>query len=95
MNVSRMYVVKSVEGKGAELGDFLLELGRDISIADGCEAFNCYQDGTDENSYLVIERWRDEQAHQASAKIFPKEKMAAAKPLFAEVGKSNYWKEVT
>lgn len=94
MNVSRIYSVKSVEGKAPELGDFLLELGRDMSIADGCEGFTCFQDTVDKNSYMVIELWRDEQAHKASAKVFPKEKMAAAKPLFADVGKSNYWKDL-
>jgi quinol monooxygenase YgiN len=66
MSVSVIVRFHAAEGK-AELLRALLQEGRDFSLrAEGCEAFDVYQNHDAPNKLVMVEHWTSLEAHDAN-----------------------------
>jgi quinol monooxygenase YgiN len=63
VSVNVVISFQALPGKSAELLPLLQE-GRDISrAADGCESFDLFQRGDDENKFMFLEEWSSIEDH--------------------------------
>ena len=63
MSINAVINFQALPGKAYELLPLLKE-GRDISrAAEGCESFELFQRGDDENKFMFMEEWSSIEAH--------------------------------
>ena len=91
MSIYRVNNFQSVAGKAEELFSFLQSLRPYIEGSNGCLSYEILRNKSDENSFVVIERWQSETDHQQSIANFPKDEMQAAMTLFAGAPTGAYY----
>ena len=66
MSVTIIVKFQAGEGKAESL-QALLQQGRDFSLkAEGCEAFDLYQQKDDPHQFVMVQRWTSAEAHEAN-----------------------------
>ena len=66
MSIMMIVSFQATEGNAESLLS-LLQQGRELSLdAEGCEAFDLCRAQSDQNRFVMIQRWASEQAHHAS-----------------------------
>jgi len=91
MSVARVGEFRAAEGKADALAAFLASIQPIILGSDGAISCEILRDRADPGRFLVIERWRTVEAHQASVKNIPPEMFKTAMALFAEPPKGSYF----
>ncbi|WP_413561213.1 putative quinol monooxygenase [Bdellovibrio sp. HCB209] len=76
-----------------ELQEFLSEVCYEIRNAPGNLSADLLQHQDSETEFLVIERWTNKEAHAASARAIPEEKLKAAKALLAEAPSGSFYND--
>lgn len=65
MTVIRINAIDVTEGKGPELARRFAGRAHAVDLADGFEGFELLEPTDGRRTWLVVTRWRDEQAFQA------------------------------
>ena len=92
MSVSRIGEMKAKEDLADELREFLISIVPGIRSSAGCESVQLYQSQDDPTKFMMIEVWDSIEAHQASVKNIPPEKLGEIRPLLATSPGGSYYK---
>ena len=92
MSIYRVGEVHANEGMDEALRDFLISIMSGIEASEGCETVHLYQSHDDPSAFMMIEVWDNLEAHQASVKTIPAEKLGEIKPLLATSPRGRYFK---
>lgn len=91
MRISRIGEVQAKPGSTEELRAFLTSIMPLIESSEGCESVQLYQGQEDPSRFLMIEVWESIEAHQASVKNIPTEKLGEIRPLLATSPSGSYF----
>lgn len=91
MAITRINEFEAAEGESENLFAFLQSLLPYIRSSEGCISCELLRDAQQPNKFVVLERWDSVDAHKKSIERFPKEKIAAAMPLFGAPPKGTYY----
>lgn len=94
MNVTRIGETQAQDGREQELREFLLSILTIIRSSKGCRSVEMYQNRDDPSRFMIIEEWESVEAHQASVKNIPSEKLAEIRPLLASAPHGSYYEMV-
>jgi quinol monooxygenase YgiN len=83
MSVTRINHFEAKSGMASDLREFLISIIPLIKHSSGCESCQFLQDQENFEKFVVIEVWVSRDAHQASVKNIPPEKIGAVMPLLA------------
>lgn len=88
MTIARQYGMIAVAGTADQMREVLIALAQAVRGLAGCLGVELLQSESDETRFQFIEKWESVEAHKAAP--FPKEAMAALKPLLAGPPVSDY-----
>lgn len=91
MSVSRIGELQAKEGLIENLREFLISIIPLITSAEGCESVHLYQRQGDPAKFMMIEVWDSVEAHQASVKHIPPEKLGEIRPLLETSPSGSYF----
>lgn len=91
MTITRLNYSTAATGKADELHAFLISLVPYISGSPGCRSCIVLRKSDAPDQFCVIEKWDSIEAHKASIAAFPKDKIAAAMPLFGAPPTGDYY----
>ena len=74
-----------------EMKEFLVSIMPLITGSEGCESCQLFQSQEDATTFLMVEVWDSVEAHQASVKHIPPEKLAEIRPLLASTPNGRYF----
>jgi heme oxygenase (mycobilin-producing) len=94
MTISRIGEVQARPELIEELREFLISIMPGIKSSEGCESVQLYQSEEDPSKFLIIEVWANVEAHQASVRNIPPEKLGEIRPLLATSPSGSYFKLV-
>lgn len=92
MSIARIGEVQANVGLTEELREFLISIIPGITASEGCESVHLYQSQEDPSKFVMIEVWANVEAHQASVKNIPPEKLDEIRPLLATSPSGSYFK---
>ena len=92
MSIARIGEVQANVGLTEELREFLISIIPGITASKGCESVHLYQSQEDPSKFVMIEVWANVEAHQASVKNIPPEKLDEIRPLLATSPSGSYFK---
>lgn len=92
MPVTRIGEVQAKDGLVDDLRDFLTSILPGIQESEGCESVQLLQGADDPSMFVVIEVWESIEAHQASVKNIPAEKLGEIMPLLATSPSGSYFR---
>jgi quinol monooxygenase YgiN len=91
MSIARIGIFTGKPGQIDELKDFLYSIIPIIKSAQGCESVQLYQNQEDPTRFTMIEIWDSVEAHQASVKNIPPEKLVEIRPLLGSGPSGSYY----
>lgn len=91
MSVTRIGEFQARAGSIDELREFLISILPGIRSSEGCESVQLYQSQDDPSNFLMIEVWENVEAHHASVKNIPAEKLSEIWPSLATSPSSSYY----
>lgn len=91
MTVTRINQFKAAPQQEDALYDFLHSLIPYITASEGNQGCEVLRHHEAKDSFVVVEKWDSVDAHQASIKGFPEDKMMAAMPLFGAPPQGDYY----
>jgi len=91
MSVVRINNFAAKAGQAERLGKFLLSVVPLIEQAEGCQSCMLLHSHDDENVFVMIEVWASVDAHRASVKQIPPEKILAAMTMLAAPPSGEYY----
>jgi quinol monooxygenase YgiN len=91
MSVTRIGEFQSKEGMSDALRDFLLSIMPMITSSQGCKSCELFQRQDNATKFVMIETWESVEAHQASVKNIPPEKLGEIKPLLGSPPNGSYY----
>ncbi len=94
MSTARIGEFQSKAGLSEELSDFLVSILPLILTSQGCISCELFQDQGDPAKFVMIEVWESVEAHQASVKNIPPEKISQIMPLLAASPSGRYYATV-
>jgi quinol monooxygenase YgiN len=62
-----------------------------IKSSQGCQSVQLYQSQDDPSRFMMIEVWDSVEAHQASVRNIPPEKLSEIRPLLAGAPSGGYF----
>jgi heme oxygenase (mycobilin-producing) len=95
VSIARIGESRSKAGMHAALREFLLSIMPSILSSRGCLSCELFQDQEDPTKFVMIEVWENIEAHQASVKNIPPEKIREIMPLLAGSPGGRYYVTVT
>ena len=69
MAVRIVLTLTAAPGKAVELAEAYRVRCREVAQEPGCEQFEAFQDSADPNRFVVLERWADQAALDAHARL--------------------------
>jgi len=94
MSVTRIGEFQAKEGSGENLRDFMISIMPMIIASEGCESCELFQRQDDLTKFVMIEVWQSVEAHQASVKNIPPEKLGEIRPLLAAPPNGSYYNSI-
>ena len=94
MSITRIGETQAKPELTDALRDFLISIMPMIKSSQGCESVTLYQSRDDLTRFTMIEVWDSIEAHQASIKNIPPEKLTEIRPLLASAPTGNYFTQV-
>ena len=94
MSITRIGETQAKPETTEALRDFLISIMPLIKSSQGCESVTLYQSHDDPTRFTMIEVWDSIEAHQASIKNIPPEKLTEIRPLLASAPSGNYFTQV-
>lgn len=94
MSITRIGETQAKPETTEALRDFLISIMPLIKSSQGCESVTLYQSHDDPTKFTMIEVWDSIEAHQASIKNIPPEKLTEIRPLLASAPSGNYFTQV-
>jgi quinol monooxygenase YgiN len=91
MSVSRIGEFQAKETLTQAMRDFLISIVPMIKSSEGCESVQLYQSKDDPSKFTMIEVWDSVEAHQASVRNIPPEKLGEIRPLLAASPSGSYF----
>jgi quinol monooxygenase YgiN len=83
VSITRISNFEAREGMADKLHAFLLSIKPHIEKSPGCESLQLLRNQQNANLFVVIEAWSSIEAHRASLKNAPTEKLGEAMLLLA------------
>ena len=94
MSITRIGETQAKPETTEALRDFLISIMPLIKSSQGCESVTLYQSHDNLTRFTMIEVWDSIEAHQASIKNIPPEKLTEIRPLLASAPSGNYFTQV-
>jgi quinol monooxygenase YgiN len=94
MSVYRIGEVQAKEELVEALREFLISIMPMIQSSQGCEGVQLFQSEDEATNFLMMEVWDSVEAHQASARNIPPEKIDEIRPLLASPPSGSYYRLV-
>jgi heme oxygenase (mycobilin-producing) len=92
MTIYRIGELHAKENKVDDLREFMISIMPLIKGSKGCISSQFYQSQDDPSIFMMIEVWESSEAHQASVKTIPPEKLIEIKPLLGSPPTGGYFK---
>jgi quinol monooxygenase YgiN len=92
MSISRIGEFQAKEGLIESLRDFLTLIMPMIKSSEGCKSVQLYQSQEDSSKFMMIEVWESIEAHQASVRNIPPEKLGKIRPLLGTSPSGSYFR---
>lgn len=93
MSVTRINEFEAKEGKAEDLHAFLHSVAPLIARSHGCESCRVLRGRENPGKLIVLEVWTTVEAHLASVKAIPPERLTAVMALLASPPKGAYFTE--
>ncbi len=90
MSIARISEFQAKPVLTDHLREFLISILPIIRSSQGCDSVQLYQNQEDPTRFTIIEVWESIEAHQASVKNIPPEKLAEVQPLLGSAPAGNY-----
>jgi quinol monooxygenase YgiN len=94
MSIARIGETQAKAGMQTALRDFLVSILPLILSSRGCLSCELFQDQEDPAKFILVEVWESVEAHQASVKNIPAEKIGEIIPLLAGSPSGRYYTSV-
>jgi quinol monooxygenase YgiN len=94
VSIARIGETQAKAGMEAALSDFLVSIMPLILSSQGCLSCELFQDQEYPGKFIMIEVWESIEAHQASVKNIPPEKIGEIMPLLASSPGGRYYATV-
>jgi quinol monooxygenase YgiN len=94
MSITRIGEFQAKEGSSETLRDFMISIIPMIISSKGCVSCEFFQRQDDLTKFVMIEVWESVEAHQASVKNIPPEKLAEIRPLLGAAPSGNYYNSI-
>ena len=94
MSIARIGETQAKAGMEAALRNFLVSILPLILSSRGCLSCELFQDQEDPAKFIMVEVWESVEAHQASVKNIPAEKIGEIMPLLAGSPSGRYYAAV-
>ena len=91
MAITRIGEIHAKPELADALRDFLLSIIPIIRSSEGSLDCQLYQSQDDPTRFLMIEVWESMEAHQASVKNIPPEKLSEIRPLLGSAPRGSYF----
>lgn len=95
MSVTRIGEFQAKEGSIETLRNFLLSIMPMILSSKGCESCDLFQKQDNSSKFVMVEVWESVEAHQASVKNIPPEKLSEIRPLLGAAPSGSYYNSIT
>jgi len=95
MSIQRIGEFQAKAETVEDLHAFLMSIMPMILSSEGCEGCELFQSREDATKFAMTETWRSIEAHQASVKNIPPEKLSEIRPLLAAPPRGGYYDQVT
>jgi heme oxygenase (mycobilin-producing) len=94
MTVYRIGEVHAKEETIESLRDFMISIMPLIKGSQGCLSCQFYQDQENPARFIMVEVWESAEAHQASVKNIPPEKLSEIRPLLGAAPGGGYFSKI-
>ena len=95
MSVIRIDEFRAIDNRQDELRRALADILNFVRSSDGCDLVQLFQSETEPERVVVIERWRDHEAHQKAMSSIRAAALHRVMSLLSEMPAGAYYTEET